>query len=153
MHEGKYKTKAVKSCIRGSVKVLLAFSLLPEYRDHPRCRKLVDYFIRRGGIFRSDKPGALVRPDLNKTSFPVTWRTNIWEILLGLSRMGFGNIPELLEAWKVLEKSRNDRGRVLLDWTPAQCPWKIGKRGKPNRWLTFYTLYAYKEKETKNDSK
>ena len=33
MHEGKYKTKSVKSCVRGSVKALLAFSNLPEYWD------------------------------------------------------------------------------------------------------------------------
>jgi hypothetical protein len=44
MHKGKYKTKSVKSCIRGSVKALLAFSYLPEYWRHGRIKKLVHYF-------------------------------------------------------------------------------------------------------------
>jgi hypothetical protein len=30
------------------------------------------------------------------------------------------------------------------DWTPAQSPWKVGKRGQPNRWMTLYALLALK---------
>jgi hypothetical protein len=45
MHEGKFKVKAVKSCVRGSVKALLAFSYLPEYWRHNRVKELVDYFV------------------------------------------------------------------------------------------------------------
>ena len=47
MHEGKYKTRPVKSCIRGSVKALLAFSYLPEYWKHDRVKELVEYFLSR----------------------------------------------------------------------------------------------------------
>ncbi|MHA1937133.1 MAG: hypothetical protein ACW97O_02875, partial [Candidatus Thorarchaeota archaeon] len=53
LHEGKYKTKVVKSCIRGSVKTLLAFSELQEYWDHPRCQSLVEYFMKRNVLFRT----------------------------------------------------------------------------------------------------
>ncbi len=85
MHEKKSKNK--KSCIRGAAKVLLAFSELPEYWEYPRCKKLVDYFLNRNGIYNS-KLTEFVSRDMNAFSFPVTWGTNSWEILLALSKMG-----------------------------------------------------------------
>ncbi len=147
IHEGKYKTKSVKSCIRGSVKVLLAYSELPELYRHKRVRTLAEYFLRRGGIFRSGDRDSLVNSDMERASFPVGWRANIWEVLLGLSRMGLGSDPRLEGAWKKMEGTRDASGRAALDWTPAQSPWKAGKRGEPNGWLTYYTLLAYKARE------
>jgi len=145
-HEGKYKTKQVKSCIRGSVKCLLAFAELPEYWDHPRCRQLVDYFLRRGGVYKSKQPGIFVNQDMQRLSFPIIWRANLWEVLYALSKMGYGNDERLQPAWNAL-KSRADKvGRYQLDWTPTECPWKVGQRGENNKWITFYVLLAEKYK-------
>ncbi len=143
-HEGKYKRKAVKSCIRGCVKALLAFSEFPEYWDHPRCRQLLDYFLRRGGIFQSAHPGIPVNNDLRGLSFPITWRANSYEVLYALSKMGYGRDERLQAAWTRLEKRADGAGRFPLDWTPTQCAWKVGKRGEPNKWITFYVMAARK---------
>ena len=143
-HEGKYKTRQVKSCIRGSVKCLLAFAELPEYWDHPRCRQLVEYFLNRGGIYRSTQPGILVNDDMQRFSFPIIWRANLWEILYALSKMGYGNDERLQNAWNALESRADGMGRYNLDWTPTQCPWKVGKRGEANKWITFYVMKAEK---------
>ena len=43
-----------KSCVRGSAKALLAFSEQPEYRDHVRCRQLIDYFLNRHASSRAE---------------------------------------------------------------------------------------------------
>jgi len=142
MHEGKYKRKAVKSCIRGSVKALLAFSEFPDYWEHPRCKQLVDYFLRRGGIFQSAHPGIPVNQDMQTLSFPITWRANGWEVLYALSKMGHGRDERLQAAWATLESKADPARRFYLDWTPAQCPWKIGKRGEVNKWITFYVEAA-----------
>jgi hypothetical protein len=144
MHEGKLKTKMCKSCIRGSAKCLLAFMELPEYWDHPRCTQLVDYFLHRGGIFQSTHPGVLVNYDMQRMSYPFTWRTNAYEILLGLGKIGYGSDDRLQAAWAVLEARANESGRYTLDWTPTQCPWKVGKCGEANPWITFYALLARK---------
>jgi hypothetical protein len=144
MHEGKYKTKPTKSCIRGSVKALLAFSLLPEYWEHERCLKLVNYFLRRGGIYKSTDPSLFANKDMERNSFPITWRANVFEILYSLSRMGYGNDERLEKAWRHLESKRDEHGRYYLDWTPSQSPWKVGGRGEPNKWITFYSLLAHK---------
>jgi hypothetical protein len=144
MHEGKLKTRMCKSCVRGSAKCLMAFMELPEYWDHPRCKQLVDYFLRRGGIFQSTHPGILVNYDMERMSYPITWRTNVYEVLLGLGRMGYGGDDRLKKAWEVLEARADEAGRYHLDWTPTQSPWKVGQRGEANGWVTFYALLARK---------
>ena len=105
MHEGKYKTRSAKSCIRGSVKSLLAFSYLPEYWNHRRCILLVEYFLKRGGIFKSTDLNILVNKDMERNSFPIIWRANVYEILYALSRMGYGNDKRLVNAWKYMGSS------------------------------------------------
>jgi hypothetical protein len=58
--------------------------------------------------------------------------------------MGYGGDSRLKRAWEALESRADDSGRYSLDWTPAQCPWKVGKRGEPNKWVTLYCLLAKK---------
>ena len=66
------------------------------------------------------------------------------EILIPLSRMGYGGSRRLDRAWKFMDSKRDAYGRYVLDWTPPQCPWKVGKRNQPNKWLTFYSYLAHK---------
>jgi hypothetical protein len=142
MHEGKYKTRSVKSCIRGSVKALLAFAEYPELWNHPRVLQLVDYFLRRGGIYKSNQPGEPVNDDMLRLSFPITWRSNGWEILYGLSKMGYGRDARLASAWEAFEHLADSQGRYSLGWTPTQSPWKVGSRGELSKWITFYISAA-----------
>jgi hypothetical protein len=147
MHEGKYKTRPVKSCIRGSVKTLLAFSHHPEYWGHDRIRRLVDYFLLRGGIFKRYYPDKLVNKDIERVSYPITYRANLFEILLALSRMGYGRYTELERAWSLLDSKADNDGKYMLDWTPQQSPWRVGERNQSNKWVTFYTYLAHSFKE------
>lgn len=146
MHEGKYKTRAVKSCIRGSVKALMAFSELPEYWQHQRCKELINYFLRRDCLFRMDNLSQPINNDVVTTIFPVTWRAGLLDIFYALSTMGYGSKEQLLRAWGILEKKRDTRGRYVLDWTPSQVQKLInpGKRGEPNKWITLYALLSFK---------
>jgi hypothetical protein len=144
IHEGKTRTGSVKSCFRGSVKALLAFSEFPIYWDQPRCKQLVNYFLGRGGIFQSQHPGIPVNRDVQIQSFPITWRANVYEVLYALSKMGFGSDERLQAAWKLQEGQADSIGRYRLDWTPTQCPWVAGKRGELNKWITFYAEAARK---------
>ena len=146
MHEGKYKTKQAKSCIRGSVKTLLAFSYLPHLWKHERCKQLIDYFLRRNGIFKTDNLKDFVNKDIKRFSFPITWKANLFEILYSISKIGYGNDKRLESAWQLLKSKKNSDGRYILDWTPTQSPWKVGKRNEPNKWMTFYAYLAYKYK-------
>ena len=64
--------------------------------------------------------------------------------------MGYGGNRRLDRAWKFMDAKRDAYGRYVLDWTPTQCPWKVGKRNQPNKWLTFYSYLAHKFKDRKN---
>jgi hypothetical protein len=150
IHDRRYRTKQPKSCIRGSVKVLLFYAELPELYRHPRVRRLVEYFLKRGGAFTPGDPCTFVNADMQRPSFPITWRANTWEVLYALSIMGYGEDPRLERAWKHLESMTDSRGAHLLSWTPAQCPWKVGRRGQANKWLTFYALAAAKHRRARS---
>jgi hypothetical protein len=128
------------------VKTLMAFSEFSDYWEHPRCKQLLDYFLSRGGIFQSAHPGVPVSQDMQRLSFPITWRANIWEVLYALSKMGHGRDERLQAAWDKLESKADSARRFYLDWTPTQCPWKVGKRGDANKWITFYVEAARKHK-------
>lgn len=144
IHEGKRKTRPVKSCIRGSAKALLAFSCLPELWGHERVLGLARHFLARGGIYKTRHPGEHVNKDMGRISFPITWRANAFEILLALGRMGHGRDGRLARAWAELDARADRSGRYPLDWTPAQSPWKVGERGAANKWVTFYACLAHR---------
>lgn len=146
LHEGKYKTKAVKSCIHGSVKTLLAFSELQEYWDHPRCQSLVEYFMKRNVLYRTSDLEKAINRDVTRTSFPITWRAGLTEMVYALSKMGYGSNDELNRAWEILDSKRDSQGKYRLDWTPTQALLKSGKRGESNKWVTFYALLSKKYK-------
>jgi hypothetical protein len=146
LHEGKYKTKAVKSCIRGSAKALLAFSDLQEYWDHPRCLALIEYFLKRDVFFRTSDLSMPINQDVTRTHFPITWRAGLVEMLYALSKMGYGEHAELNRAWEILESKHDAQGKCPLDWNPTQALLKPGKRGEANKWVTFYALLAKKFK-------
>ena len=76
--------------------------------------------------------------------FPFHWRAGLVEVLYFLSRMGHGSDPRLDRAWKLLDSKADKEGRYPLEWTPAQSPWKVGRRGTANKWITLYALLALK---------
>lgn len=134
-----------KSCIRGSVKALAAFAELgPEYWEHPSCRGLVEYFLDRQGIYKRSDPKSFVNRDVQTMIYPFHWRASLVEVLYFLSRMGCGSDPRLKRAWELLASKSRPDGRYLLEWTPSQSSWKVGKRGADNKWMTLYTLLALK---------
>ncbi len=147
IHEGKYKTRETKSCIRGSLKVMLAFAELPEYQRTETCKSLVDYFLIRHGIFENSDLKKPVLGELTSTIFPFLWKSSLTEVLYGLSRIGYGNAEELAEAWMILDSKKDGNGKYILNWSPPKSYFKPGKRGEPNKWITLYALLALKYKE------
>jgi hypothetical protein len=136
-----------KSCIRGSIKALMAFAVLPELWETARCRQLVDYFLRRRVLYRTRHPETLVRDELVHTSFPFVIAGSLLEPLYALSRMGYGQDERLQSAWDILESKRDDAGRYILDWY-KQTIFDPGGKGQPNKWVTLYACLAQKYRST-----
>lgn len=152
IHEKKSNRKPVKSCIRGSVKALEAFTELGEaYWQHPSCIRLVDYFLDRNGIYKRGKPEEYVNKDVQLLIYPFLWSSGFLQILYCSSKMGYGNDGRLKKVWELLESKKDSSGKFPLDWTPTQCPWKVGTQGKENKWVTFYAYLAEKYRDTVTD--
>lgn len=151
--EGKHGLSPTKSCIRGSVKALAAYAEFPELWASPRCKALVDYFLKRHGVFRSTKATSNRRqkpilPELAETRFPFVWRATVLEILYALSRMGHGRHPALDECWALLESHRDGQGRYILSREERGSYFVPNKQGDPCKWITLYALLAHKSAGT-----
>jgi len=132
-----------KSCIRGSTKALMAFAVLPELWNTPRCHQLVDYFLHRRLLYRTRQPEKLVRDELVRTIFPFGIGGSLLEPLYALSRMGYGQDERLQPAWDILKSKRDQSGRYILNWHPTTL-FDPGDKGQPNKWATLYACLSHK---------
>lgn len=142
MHEARRGRRFVHSCARGAAKALVAYAELPDRWSSPTCHSLVDYFLRRDGIFQTRAPQTPVTRESALTVFPFTWGCGLLDVLGALATMGYGTRPEFDRAWAVLEEHRDGDGRYRLDWTPTQATLRAGVRGVASKWVTLYALLA-----------
>jgi hypothetical protein len=134
-----------KSCYRGALKALMAYSELPDYWQHPRCLALVDYFINRRVLYKRRRPDELVREEVVALRYPFTWAANLLEPLVALSRMGYASHPALQPAWDWLERKSTGSGRYLLDRSQKGL-FNAGADGQENGWVTLYAWLALKHR-------
>ncbi|MHA2094449.1 MAG: hypothetical protein ACW98F_07470 [Candidatus Hodarchaeales archaeon] len=152
LHEGKRKTRLVKSCYRGTLKVLFALSELPQLWADKHTQRLVDYFLDRNVLYKTRKTTEFVTRETGKTIFPFSYRAGLLETLYALAKMGHGEDPRVENAWNVLQNRRTSTGRYILDWTPGKTTNRYffpGKKQTENKWVTFYAYLCLKFK--KND--
>ena len=143
-------TDVSKSCIRGTVKALMAYAELSELWDHESCQATVRYFLKRNIYFKHPELTERIRGGMD-IIFPFVISSSLLEPLYALSKMGYGNHPALTDAWDQLEKRRNPEGKYILDWHPPTV-FNPGKKKEPNEWATFYALLAkkYRDEFSKN---
>jgi len=146
MHEKKAKRKPKKSCYRGALKVLMALSELPEYHQTKTCQALLTYFLNREAIYNSKKT-AYVTKEMGHNTYPISWGANTYEVLLSLSKMGYGQHPALTKAWNLLEQKKTNSGKYILNSTHGQSLLKTGPKGEANDWITFYIELAKKHRD------
>jgi hypothetical protein len=150
-HDGGYLcrrlsyTQNTKSCIRGTLKALMAYAELPELWNTESCQRTVQYFLTRNVYFKKTKPTEKIRGGM-VTIFPFVIYCSLLEPLYALSKMGYGNHPALNDAWEELEKRNNGEGKYILDWYTNSL-FMPGKKGEINEWVTLYAYLALKNKD------
>ncbi|MHA1475419.1 MAG: hypothetical protein ACTSQ5_09550 [Promethearchaeota archaeon] len=151
IHKGKKrKGRAVKSCFRGTLKVLFGLAEFPSTWKHPSVRMLVDYFLNRELLFKRGKPNELVVKNSGILVFPFTYREGLLENLYPLLTMGYGSHPKFMRAWELFESKKLLDGRFPLGWNPMNKYLKPGNKGEANKWITFYAYLLYKLKNSEN---
>jgi len=138
-------------CAWGSVKVMLAFSKLPEQKRTP----LINRAINKGVDFLfstdpadADYPcGYNNKPSGNwwKFGFPVFYVTDLLQNVEALVRLGYGADPRLAKALKIIHDKQDTRGRWPLEYDYTDKTWvNFGAKKQPNKWVTFRALFVLK---------
>jgi hypothetical protein len=127
-----------KSCIKGSLKSLLAFSEDTELSQTPECDRLVQYFLKRRLIFRTETPDVPVVREITNLSFPITYHPGLIEPVYAMTMLSYGQRRELDEAWAMVVAKAAGDGRLPLErslnWDHVRC----GVRRRQSKWLTLY---------------
>jgi hypothetical protein len=136
-----------KSCAWGAVKVMLAFSKLPEEKRTP----LIDRAIKAGVDFLFSKDpadadypsGYAVKPSGNwwKFGFPVFYITDILQIVEALLGLGYGKDPRLARALDLIREKRGTDGRWPLEYDYTGKTWvDFGPKKQTNKWVTLRAM-------------
>jgi len=151
-HDGGYLCQrpsfheSTKSCVRGTTKALMAYACFPDLWHETSCRNLVDYFLNRGMIYRSDSPGTLIRDEMVLLNFPFLISVSMLELLYAMSKMGYGKHPAMDDLWQRLEERRDGEGLYPVDGYPA-CLFTPGPKKKPNKWVTLYAYLSLQQRD------
>ncbi len=135
-----------KSCIRITASYLLLAAELKKIDVIlSQNSQLVDYFIDRNVVYRHDDNTRFVVNEMAGTFYPLDpIKIGLQSSLYALAILGAGNRAGYIKARKILESKRDDEGRYLLDKSLSKPYFKIGKIGRPNKWVTLYALLADK---------
>jgi hypothetical protein len=142
---------ASKPCAWGAVKVMLAFSKLPEEKRTP----LIERAIKTGINFlfsvdpvSADYPTRLdSKPNRSwwKFGFPVFYVTDILQNVEALVRLGYGKDPRLANALNLVKEKQDANGHWSLEYDYQGKTWlDFGEKKQPNKWVTLRAVWVLK---------
>jgi len=134
-------------CAWGGVKVMLAFSKLPEKKR----TKLVHNAIETGIDFlfstdpaQADYPcGYSSKPSQNwwKFGFPVFYVADLLQNVEALVGLGYGRDPRLANALARIREKQDAQGHWLMEYDYTGKTWvDFGNKKQPNKWVTLRAL-------------
>ena len=136
-------------CAWGAVKVLSAFAALPEGKRPPAVQEAIERgveFLLSYDLVKADYPGGHggVSPLWFQFGFPLTYLSNILEVLLVLARLGRGRHPRLTGAIEFMLAKQDQEGRWPLEYSPGKTWARFGQKGQPSKWVTLNALRVLK---------
>jgi hypothetical protein len=138
-------------CAWGAVKVMFAFSKLPEQkRTHlinKAIQKGVDFLFSVDPAEANYPCGYSSKPSGNwwKFGFPVFYVTDMLQNVEALVGLGFGGDPRLAKALHIVREKQDSQGCWLLEYDYTGKTWvDCGVKKQPNKWVTLRALRALK---------
>jgi hypothetical protein len=147
-------------CAWGAVKVMLAFSALPQERWTPHIERAVQRgaaFLLDGDPLQAGYPnGWAEKPSGNwwKFGFPVFYVTDLLQNVEALVRLGFGRDDRVQAALKYIAGKQDTHGRWAMEYDYSGKTWvDFGPKKQPNTWVTLRALRRlhlaqYKDQES-----
>lgn len=139
-------------CAWGAVKVMLAFSKLPEHRRTPLINAAIDrgiaFLLSVDPLDAAYPTGYSDKPSGNwwKFGFPVFYVTDLLQNVEALVRLGLGADPQLTRALDFIRDKQDRDGRWALEYDYAGKTWvDFGPKKQPNKWITYRAACVLKK--------
>jgi len=140
-----------KPCAWGAVKVMLAFSKLPEDARTPLIKKAIETgleFLLSKDPAKADYPmGYSTKPSQSwfRFGFPLFYVTDVLQNLEVLTSFGHGADPRLAAAMDLVASKQDVQGRWKMEYTYNGKTWvDIEEKSKPSKWVTLRALRVLK---------
>jgi hypothetical protein len=138
-------------CAWGAVKVMLAFSKLPELKRTALINKAihagVDFLFSKDPA-KADYPCKYdAKPSRNwwKFGFPVFYVTDLLQNVEALVGLGYGKDSRLEKALSIICDKQDSQGHWFLEYDYAGKTWvDFGVKKQPNKWVTLRALRVLK---------
>ena len=134
-------------CAWGGIKVMLAFSKLPEKQQTPLIRKAIqrgaDFFFRIDPATAEYPAGYSNKPSGNwwKFGFPVFYVTDLLQLAEAMASLGYGNDKRLSNTINIIREKQDEQGRWPMEYDYTGKTWiDFGRRKQPNKWVTWRAL-------------
>jgi hypothetical protein len=140
-----------KPCAWGAVKVMLAFSKLPQEARTPLIQKAIQTgldFLLGTDPAKADYPmGYSTKPSQSwfRFGFPLFYVTDVLQNLEVLTSFGYGADPRLGAAMDLVAGKQDQQGRWKMEYTYNGKTWvDVEEKGKPSKWVTLRALSVLK---------
>ena len=142
-------------CAWGAVKVMLAFSKLPDDARTPLIQEAIktglEFLLSRDPAVADYPMGYSTKPNRSwfKFGFPLTYWSDVLETIAVLVELGYGEDPRLSNALQLILGKQDTQGRWKLENALSGKMWaNIEKKGKPSKWVTLRALRVLKHVAT-----
>lgn len=135
-------------CAWGAVKSLAGLLAAPEELRPPEERQVIDagvLFLLSQDLAQADYPtSGAVSPLWFRLAFPLSYASDLVELLDVLAMAGAGSDERLSPAVDAVLSMRDDEGRWTLGWAPPRSWASFGPEGRPSKWVTLRALRMLK---------
>ncbi len=131
-------------CAWGAVKVMLAFSKLPETARSPLINRAIEtgleFLLSRDPAVADYPMGYSTKPSRSwfRFGFPIFYVTDVLQNLEVLTSFGYGSDPRLAAGMDLVSGKQDGQGRWRMEYTYNGKTWAdIEEKGKPSKWVTL----------------
>lgn len=145
------------TCHLTVVKALKALAEVPEEKRGSKTKRVieqgVEYLLKHHLFKRSHDLDRVAKPKWMKLGFPWMWDTDVLEMLLILTRLGYRD-DRMQEALDLVVSKQDMNGRWILENTyNGRFQVNIERKGKSSKWITLNALKVIKHTENRVDTR
>jgi len=151
---GYTRTHSIHTCHMGVVKALKALAEIPPNKRSKDVKNTIEkgaeYMLKHHVYKRSHDLSRISNPSWLKFGFPLLWQTDVLEILLVLTKLGYRD-ERMQEAIDSVISKQDENGRWKLESLPSpqgafyrNFGTNLEQRGIQSKWITLNALMVLK---------